>query len=154
MPLRRAVAELPESVNELCLVRFGLLAHRLSGVPVVRRYARAVEDAAAKATGLFHSERLSFGWKHIGFLQYWSSFDALNTWSHAAPHSDWWRAALDRMRTKGDIGVYHEAYVVPRSGVESIYLDCDGIGLARFGTLAEPIGTRTTARDRLGRRTV
>jgi hypothetical protein len=58
------------------------------------------------------------------------------------------------MRTRGDLGVYHEAFLVARRDVESIYLDCPPLGLAAFGATSEPVGPRTTARDRLGRRPV
>ena len=56
------------------------------------------------------------------------------------------------MRRKGDIGVYHEAFLVPRAGVESIYLDCPTLGLAAFGVVGTPTGPSTTARQRLGLR--
>ena len=156
MPLRRIVAELPEGVDEICLVRFGIVAARWSAVPATRRFAREVAQASQVAietrAGLLGSERVSFGWKHVGFLQYWASFEALDTWSHTSPHATWWKLAVERMRVKGDIGVYHEAYVVARSNVESIYLDCTGVGLSAFGVTSEPVGPKTTARDRLGRR--
>jgi hypothetical protein len=150
MALNRVVAELPESLEELCLVRFGLVARRLSAVGFVWKMEREV--ARVSAEGLLRSERFSMGWRHVGVLQYWAGFEALDAWSHRSPHADWWRAAVDRMRTKGDFGVYHEAYVVPRANVETIYLDCPPIGLASFGTIGAPVGPKTTAKDRLGRR--
>ena len=55
------------------------------------------------------------------------------------------------MRKRSDFGVYHEAFLVPRERVESIYMDCKPVGLATFGTRGEPIGPATTARGRLGR---
>jgi len=156
MAMRRAVAELPESVEELCLVRFGLVARRLSALLLVRRLerdvARSSRAAMAAGAGLLGSDRFAIGWRHVGALQYWSSFGALDAWSHGTPHAAWWRAAVDRMRTVGDLGVYHEAYLVPRKNVETIYLDCPPLGVAAFGTMAEAVGPRTTARDRLGRR--
>ena len=151
MALNRVVAELPEGVGELCLVRFGLVARKVSAIAFVRRMRREVERA--EAAGLLGSERFSIGWRHVGVLQYWTSFESLEDWSHRPPHADWWRSAVDRMRTKGDFGVYHEAFLVPRGNVETIYLDCPPIGVARFGTTAAPVGPKTTARDRLGRRT-
>ena len=156
MTLRRVVAELPEGVEGLCLVRFGLLARRTSALIFVRRMARRVDRAAAEAiaggAGLLHSERFAMGWRHAGALQYWEGFEALDAWSRRAPHAGWWREAVDRMRARGDVGVYHEAYLVARRDVESIYLDCPPVGLSAFGVTAEPVGPKTTARDRLGRR--
>jgi hypothetical protein len=153
--MERRVAGVPESIPELCLVRFGLIARRWSAVPHVRGLARALDRAADEAiradAGLLRSERFALGLRHLGALQYWRSFEALDAWSHRPPHSDWWRRAVDRMRRRGDLGVYHEAYLVPRQGIESIYLDCPPIGLASFGDLGESVGPLTTAKQRLGR---
>lgn len=154
--MQRKSASLPEGVAELCLVRLGFQARRWAALPYARRIAKAIDRSASEAisagAGLLHSERFAFGPRHFGVLQYWRSFADLEQWSHRPPHSEWWRGAVERMRTKGDFGVYHETYLVPRSAVESIYLDCEPVGLATFGTLGEPVGTRTTSRDRLGRR--
>jgi hypothetical protein len=152
----RKVARVPESVEELCLVRLGLVVRRFRALPFAARLGRAIDRAAGEAissgAGLLSSERFRFGWDHFGVLQYWSSFDALDAWSHRSPHSDWWRDALERMRKREDLGVYHETFLVPRAGVESIYLDCPPVGLSRFGVRGEAVGPSTTSRDRLGRR--
>lgn len=158
MTLRRAVAELPEGIEGLCLVRFGLVVRRVSALGFARRMARRVDAAAARAiaegAGLLHAERFAMGWRHLGALQYWAGFDALDAWSRRPPHAEWWREAVGRMRARGDFGVYHEAYLVARRDVETIYLDCPPVGLSAFGATAEPVGPRTTARGRLGNRPV
>jgi hypothetical protein len=55
------------------------------------------------------------------------------------------------MRTRGDFGIYHETYLVPRDRIESVYLDCAPAGLAAFGVPGEAVGPLTTSRGRLGR---
>ena len=87
---------------------------------------------------------------HFGVLQYWRSFEHLEAWSHKPPHSEWWRDIVARMRTRGDVGVYHETFLVPRDRIESIYLECAPAGLSVFGTPGEPNGPATTSRGRLG----
>jgi hypothetical protein len=154
--MNRIVAKLPESVEELCLVRVGVVVRKLRALPYAARLGRAIqrstEEAIGSGAGLFGSERFRIGWGHFGVLQYWESFEALDAWSHRPPHSDWWREALDRMRTRGDFGIYHETFLVPRANIESIYLDCPPAGLSRFGVKGEAVGPSTTSRDRLGRR--
>ncbi len=155
--MQRTIASLPESVRELCLVRLGLVVKRWTAWPYARRLGRAIERAAVVAkqndAGLLHAEPFAMGRGHFGVLQYWRSFDDLDAWSHRPPHVEWWREAVDRMRRKEDFGVYHEAFLVARENVESIYLNCPAIGLGAFGVMGEPVGTLTTSRDRLGRRT-
>ena len=155
--MRRVVASLPESTSELCLLRLGFQVRKWTALPYARSLAKAIDRSAAEAlaqgAGLFHSERFAFGLRHFGVLQYWRSFNDLEQWSHRPPHSEWWRGAVERMRTKADFGIYHETFVVPRTSVETIYLNCEPVGLSAFGMLGEPVGTMTTSRDRLGRRT-
>jgi hypothetical protein len=152
----RIVCKLPESVEELCLVRVGVVVRKLSALVYAAKLVKTIDRAAVAAmgasAGLLSSERFAVGLGHHGFLQYWSSFDALDAWSHRPPHSDWWRDALERMRKREDLGIYHETFLVPRAGVESIYLNVPVAGLAKFGLKADAVGPSTTSRDRLGRR--
>ena len=154
--MQRAIATLPESVAELCLVRLGLQVRRWSALAYASRVGRAIDRSAEQAiregAGLLHSERFAMGWRHFGVLQYWRAFDDLEQWSRRPPHAEWWREAVDRMRKRGDFGVYHETFLVPRAGIESIYLNCSPVGMAAFGEAGEPVGKMTTSRDRLGRR--
>lgn len=153
--MNRTTASLPESVDELCFVRLGIQIRAWSAWPYAVRLGRKIERSAtaaiASGAGLLGSEQFSMGWNHFGVLQYWRSFEALEAWSHSAPHSDWWREAVERMRTRSDFGIYHEAFLVARGHVESIYMNCNRVGLATFGTLGEPTGPATTGRGRLGR---
>src|SRR4051812_32563869 len=136
--MRRMIASLPDSMDELCLIRLGIQARGLRALVYSARLARAIDRSAAEAiaagAGLLHSERFAIGRGHFGVLQYWRSFESLEAWSHRPPHSEWWRGVVERMRTRGDVGVYHETFLVPRDAIEAIYLECTPTGLATFGT--------------------
>jgi hypothetical protein len=153
--MRRITASAPDGVSELCIVRMGFQVRGLFGWLHARTLRAAVARDAAQATaqgaGLLGSEAFTLGRGHFGVLQYWKSFDDLDAWSRRPPHAEWWRAAVDRMRRRHDLGVYHEVFLVPAANIESIHLDCKPAGLARFGTIGEPVGPMTTARGRLGR---
>jgi hypothetical protein len=154
--MNRVIASPPDSVDELCVIRLGLFVRKFSGLRFARKFRKAIErsavEAKAKGAGLLDSQAFLIRWNHYGFFQYWSSFQALEAWSHQPPHSVWWREALERIRLRGDFGIYHETFLVPRSNVESIYLDCPPIGIAAFGVMGEAVGKATTSRDRLDRR--
>jgi hypothetical protein len=151
--MNRIIATLPEAIAELCLIRVGFqcrsLGARLYGLRLGRTIGRASARADAAGAGLLCSERFAIDWGHFGVLQYWRSFDELEAWSRRPPHSDWWRGAVERMRTRRDFGIYHETFLVPRDRIESIYLDCAATGLATFGTPGAPVGPQTTSRGRL-----
>lgn len=144
-------------MTELCLVRLGFQCRGLRAVLFGARLGRAIERSVREAitadAGLLHSDFFRLGPGHFGLFQYWRSYDALEAWSHRPPHSDWWREAAERMRTRGDFGIYHETYLVPRDRIESIYWGCSPAGLAAFGVTGEPTGPDTNSRGRLRRAT-
>ncbi len=153
--MQRKIASLPESMAGLCLIRLGMQVRRLSALAFASKMGRGIDrsarEAIAAGAGLLHSERFAFGWRHFGVLQYWRGFDDLEQWARKPPHAEWWREAVERERNRGDFGIYHEVFLVPRDGIESIYLNCEPVGLATFGTIGEPVGPMTTSRQRLNR---
>ena len=152
--MNRVVARLPETVTELCLVRIGIQVRRASGwlfAPAAIANCQLGAVCNGRGAGLLGSDSFSSSIGHFGFIQYWRSFDDLEAWSRDHPHSDWWGMAVDRMRERHDLGVYHEAFLVRAGDLESIYMDCRPTGLATFGVLTEPVGPLTTSRGRLGR---
>lgn len=151
----RRTASLPEAISELALLRLGLQARGF----LARRFARGILLEIAREArrvwiqeaGLLHSESFTLGRGHYGVLQYWRSFEDLEDWTRRNTHTGWWRSSVERMRTRGDLGVYHELYLVQRHDLESIFIDCWPAGLAAFGVPGEPVGPMTTSRGRLGR---
>ena len=125
-----------------------------------RRLGRAIEPLGGRrrsprARGCSTRSGSRIGRGHFGVLQYWRSFDDLDAWSHRPPHSEWWREAVERMRTKGDFGVYHETFLVPRDRIESIYLNCRPPAWRPSGRSASRSGRRRpaaagSARGRVG----
>lgn len=154
--MNRIVARPPDSIEELCVIRLGIYVRKFTALPYVSKIRRAIDrssvEAKAKNAGLLDSQAFLIKWNHFGFLQYWNSFEALEAWSHSPPHSNWWREALERIRKRGDFGIYHETFLVPKANIEAIYLDCPSVGIAGFGVTGEAVGTSTASRDRLGRR--
>src|SRR3954453_16593237 len=116
--MQRKIASLPDSMPELCLVRLGFQVRRLTALRYASRLARAIDrsadEAMAAGAGLLQSERFALSWRHFGVLQYWRGFEELEQWSKRPPHVEWWRGAVERGRTKGDFGLYHEVFLVPR----------------------------------------
>jgi heme-degrading monooxygenase HmoA len=151
--MKRVIARPPESVTELCLIRLDIQARGFSALRHVWSLGKEITKANAEAIrsgeGLLHSEfyRRSLG--HYGLFQYWRSFEAMEAWTHRPPHSEWWRVAVERMRRRGDFGISHETYLVPRDRIEAIALNCAPAGLFAFCETAEPVGEDTNSRGRL-----
>lgn len=65
-------------------------------------------------------------------VQYWSSFEALDAFAKNPqdPHLPMWRWYNRAIKASGDVGIWHETYVVPAGKAESIYGNMPRVGLA------------------------
>ena len=102
-------------------------------------------DPASGLLGFHHCGRLTF-------IQYWRSFDHLEAYARAQDRLHWkaWtkfnRAIKD---CRGDVGIWHETYLVGAGQYEAVYSGMPPQGLASAGHLVESTGLRSTARDRV-----
>src|SRR3954449_707306 len=87
-------------------------------------------------------------------VQYWRDLESLLAYAHDAEHAHRpaWGAFNRAVReSRGAVGIWHETFVVPAGGHESVYVDMPRVGLP-LAVGAVPIGSlRETARARLGR---
>lgn len=138
------------------MIRLGLIVHHWRAAPFAWKMGRAIERSSRRGperpSGLLTSERIQLSRNHFGYLQYWRSVDDLIAWAHASPHTDWWRMALERQRTRQDFAIYHETFVTSPGGFEAIYLNLGESrpGASAFGDLKPPKGAAASARGRLG----
>lgn len=158
MPHEALAWHFPEDTRgEFCLIRIGLIVHRVRALPWAWRIGQAIDRAtqepAARSAGLLTSERIRLGWNHFGYLQCWRNVDDMLSWAHASPHTEWWRMAVERQRNRQDFSIYHETYSAAPGGFEAIYLNLAGArpGASAFGELRPPKGASATAMGRLGR---
>lgn len=84
--------------------------------------------------------------------QYWRSFDHLETYAQSAgqKHLPAW-SAFNRAakNSRGDVGIWHETYLVESGRYEAIYSGMPPFGLGRASSLVPASGKRDTARKRL-----
>jgi Domain of unknown function (DUF4188) len=93
-----------------------------------------------------------FGPKVI--VQYWRSFEHLETYARSSDGSHWpaWVAFNKRMaKSRADVGIWHETYLVRAHEYEAIYSGMPPFGLGKIGTLVPATGHRDTARGRVQR---
>jgi hypothetical protein len=101
--------------------------------------------------GLLHSRGL-YGFPNMAILQYWKSATLLQAYAHAPDHAHLgaWRRFNDRIGTSGDVGIWHETYVVPKGQYESIFVNMPRYGLGLAGAIFPAKGQRASASKRLG----
>lgn len=85
-------------------------------------------------------------------IQYWRSFEHLEAYarSHDQEHFPAWVAFNKRVAATGDVGIWHETYVVRAGQYEAFYGNMPARGLAKAGRFVPAAGRMATAAARLG----
>jgi hypothetical protein len=117
-------------------------------LPVVLAMPRMLKELAP------HPETGFLGSTSAGFLlvQYWRSFEHLEAYARNPDAQHWpaWRAFNKRMAgSRGDVGIWHETYLVKAGQYEAVYSGMPPTGLGKVGRLVPASGHRESARDRL-----
>lgn len=98
--------------------------------------------------------RLTIGADGPTVIQYWRSSDQLIAYARSTDdaHLPAWRAFSKAVGTSGDVGIWHETYVVAAGAYENVYVNMPRFGLAQAGE-HRPVGARGgTAKQRLANR--
>ncbi len=121
-------------------------------LPVAMAMGRMLAELGrAPAMGLLHA-RSHFGLPNVMVLQYWRSFADLHTYASAPSleHRPAWTAFNRAVGSNGDVGIWHETFLVAAGQHESVYNNMPPFGLGLAGTLVPARGRRKSAKGRLG----
>ena len=85
-------------------------------------------------------------------IMYWASGEALIAFAHdrTGTHMPAWADFNKRIRASGVVGIWHETFVVPGHGVESVYVDVAPPGLGANFPLVSAGGRGGAQRGRGG----
>jgi hypothetical protein len=85
-------------------------------------------------------------------IQYWRSFDHLEAYARDTQRRHW-PAWVDFNKAakgaRGDVGIWHETFLVKAGQYEAIYSGMPPYGLGRVSSLVPASGSREAARERL-----
>ena len=100
--------------------------------------------------GLLHAES-HFGFPNVSVTQYWKSFEHLEAYAKARDkaHLPAWQAFNKAVASNGDVGIWHETYVVEPGQYENIYNNMPPYGLGAVGKVVDAVGGRQAARHRV-----
>ena len=85
-------------------------------------------------------------------VQYWRSFEHLEAYARDQNLEHWpaWVAFNRRVgASRGDVGIWHETFLVHAGEYEAVYSGMPPFGLGRVGTLVPASGRRESARGRI-----
>jgi len=107
-----------------------------------------LERAPKEETGYLGRQ----GFSILAMAQYWRSFDHLEAYARSKDAAHWpaWVDFNKRMKgSRGDVGIWHETYLVKAGQYEAIYSGMPGYGLGKASALVPATGSREAARQRL-----
>ncbi|WTX98161.1 DUF4188 domain-containing protein [Streptomyces sp. NBC_01420] len=146
--------------GDVVVLLIGMRINHFRGVhhwlPVMLAMLRMLRELKAdRARGLLGHILLSGSPRTYYVVQYWESKEKLYAYASAPDmfHRKAW-AMLNRKEknSRQHVGLWHETYIVPEGGYESIYADMPAYGLAA-ATGSLPIeGRGRRAADRLAQR--
>lgn len=100
--------------------------------------------------GLLHA-RTHLGLRNIMIVQYWRSFADLHRYAVASEHEHLpaWKRFNRAIGSNGDVGVWHETFLVANGAYECVYNNMPIYGLAAAGTSIAADGRNKSAKGRL-----
>lgn len=109
-----------------------------------------IELSKNPSLGLLHARTLA-GFPVVTVIQYWRSFEALEAYakSRDAAHLPAWREFNQAIGSNGDVGIWHETFVVKAGAFESVYNNMPRFGLGLAGGIVDAVGARQDARLRI-----
>jgi hypothetical protein len=84
-------------------------------------------------------------------IQYWRSFEQLDAFARDRDATHWpaWTKFNKSVGSNGDVGIWHETYLVKAGNYEAIYNNMPRVGLGEAGELVPAAGRRETAKGRI-----
>jgi hypothetical protein len=119
-------------------------------LPVAMAMPRMLKELSGKPESGFLGFEF-FGGLSPAVLQYWRSFEHLDAYAkdRNGEHYPAWKAFNQKIRTNGDVGIWHETYQVQAGAYENVYVNMPSFGLGKAGTLQEATEKHASARQRI-----
>jgi hypothetical protein len=153
---KRVTAEIE---GEFVVFLIGMRINRLWKVwkwlPVFTAMPRMLRELEGRPESGFLGANQYFGsLRRPMLVQYWRSFEQLEAYARDRDATHWpaWVSFNKRVASNGDVGIWHETYLVPAGGFECVYNNMPPIGLGRATRLVPAAGRKATAASRAGLR--
>lgn len=122
-------------------------------LPVFMAMPKMLKELASDRESGLLGFQLRFGIRSPMVIQYWRSFEALERYARAADreHYPAWVRFNKAVSSNGDVGIWHETYLVKAGSYECMYNNMPAHGLGKASTLVTATERRAGAAQRLGR---
>jgi hypothetical protein len=122
-------------------------------LPVFRAMPRMLRELEQRPEAGLLAARTYLGSPRRPMLvQYWRSFEQLEAYARSRDAEHWpaWVAFNKSIGSNGDVGIWHETYLVPAGAYDCVYNNVPPIGLGEATRLVPATGRKATAAARAG----
>ena len=118
--------------------------------PVAMAMPKMLKELAADKNSGFLGGHSWFGRTTI-MVQYWASFEQLEQYARNPDkqHYPAWVAFNKKIKSNGDVGIWHETYLVQPGQYENIYNNMPSFGLGKAAQVADVQAGTESARERV-----
>lgn len=119
-------------------------------LPVAQAMPKMLQELAANPQSGYLGSELSGGLKPL-MVQYWRSFEHLEAYARDPNqhHFPAWKDFNKKVRSNGDVGIWHETYLVRAGEYECVYNNMPAYGLGKAAQLIPATGRKETAAGRI-----
>lgn len=119
-------------------------------IPVATAMPKMLKELSKKPDSGFLGFQILGGIPPV-IVQYWQSFEQLETYAkdRNGLHYPAWKAFNQKIKSNGDVGIWHETYKVQAGDYECIYNNMPIYGLGKVGELTPAVGKREAAGNRI-----
>lgn len=122
-------------------------------LPVAMAMPKMLKELSGKPDSGFLGFEMAGGLTPI-IVQYWKSFEHLEAYARDrnSQHYPAWKAFNQKIKSNGDVGIWHETYKVRAGEYECVYNNMPQYGLGKVGELVPAVGTKESAGQRISKR--
>ena len=122
-------------------------------LPVLNAMPKMLRELEQHPESGFLGAKLYLGGpKRPMVVQYWRSFEHLEAYSRSKDAKHWpaWVRFNKRVGSNGDVGIWHETYLVPAGRYDCVYNNMPPTGLGAASRLVPAAGRKASAASRAG----
>lgn len=118
-------------------------------MPVAMAMPKMLKELFSKPESGFLGAETSLGIT----VQYWKSFEHLEAYARDrnGHHYPAWKAFNTKIKSNGDVGIWHETYLVKSGNYECVYNNMPKFGLGKVGKLTPASGKLEGAGGRISK---
>lgn len=119
-------------------------------LPVASAMPKMIKELSGRPESGFLGFQILGGIPPV-IVQYWRSFEHLEAYAKDRDclHYPAWKAFNMKVKSNGDVGIWHETYKVNTGNYECIYNNMPKYGLGKIGEMVPATGRKEYAADRI-----